>query len=87
LNKRILIVETNKTCLKLMTDILELTGYETLHADDGFEAISLALANLPDLTLLDIRMSYRLEVIRGVRDNESSRRIPIVGVTADPLFE
>jgi CheY-like chemotaxis protein len=52
--KRVLIVEDNKIDMKLMKDILERSEYETLQAEDGLEAINLALATLPDLILMDI---------------------------------
>ena len=47
--KRILIVEDNKLDVRLLKDILEWRGHETLQTGDGLEAINLAFANLPDL--------------------------------------
>ena len=48
------------------------------------EAIDLAVANLPDLILMDIQLSQMtgLEVTRRLRGDERSRPIPIVAVTA-----
>ena len=82
--KRILIVEDNKIDLRLVKDILEAHGYDTLQTGDGLEAIDLAVANLPDLILMDIQLSQMtgLEVTRRLRGDERSRRIPIVAVTA-----
>jgi two-component system cell cycle response regulator DivK len=82
--KRILIVEDNKSDVRLLRDILEWRGYETLQTGDGLEAINLALANLPDLILMDIQLPdvSGLEVTRRLRGDERSRRIPIVAVTA-----
>jgi two-component system, cell cycle response regulator DivK len=39
--KRILIVEDNKADVRLLKDILEKSGYETLQTGDGLEAIDL----------------------------------------------
>ena len=66
------------------TDILESRGYETLQTGDGSEAVNLALANLPDLILMDIQLPdiSGLEVTRRLKGDERSRRIPIVAVTA-----
>ena len=82
--KRILIVEDNKVDVRLLKDILEGRGYETLQTGDALEAINLALANLPDLILMDIQLPdiSGLEVTRRLRGDERSRRIPIVAVTA-----
>jgi two-component system cell cycle response regulator DivK len=64
--KRILVVEDNKLDMKLLKDILERSGYETLQAENGLEAIDLAFASLPDLILMDIQLSEisGLEVTR-----------------------
>jgi two-component system cell cycle response regulator DivK len=82
--KRILIVEDNKIDLRLVKDILEAHGYDTLQTGDGLEAIDLAVANLPDLILMDIQLPHitGLEVTRRLRGDERSRRIPIIAVTA-----
>ena len=82
--KRILVVEDNKLDMRLLKDILEGSGYETLQAADGLEAIDLAFASLPDLILMDIQLPEisGLEVSRRLRGDDRSRRIPIVAVTA-----
>jgi two-component system cell cycle response regulator DivK len=83
-HKRILVVEDNKLDMRLLKDILEGSGYETLQAADGLEAIDLAFASLPDLILMDIQLPEisGLEVTRRLRGDDRSRRIPIVAVTA-----
>ena len=82
--KRILVVEDNKLDMRLLKDILEGSGYETLQAADGLEAIDLAFVNRPDLILMDIQLPdiSGLEVTRQLRGDDRSRRIPIVAVTA-----
>ena len=82
--KRILVVEDNKLDMRLLKDILEGSGCETLQAADGLEAIDLAFASLPDLILMDIQLPEisGLEVSRQLKGDDRSRRIPIVAVTA-----
>ena len=82
--KRILIVEDHQLDRKLLKDILESHGYETLQTGDGLEAIDLAVAKRPDLILMDIQLPHMsgLEVTRLLRGDERSRRIPIIAVTA-----
>jgi two-component system cell cycle response regulator DivK len=82
--KRILIVEDHQLDGKLLKDILESHGYETLQTGDGLEAIDLAVAKRPDLILMDIQLPdiSRLEVTRRLKGDERSRRIPIIAVTA-----
>jgi two-component system, cell cycle response regulator DivK len=68
----------------LLRDILVMHGYETLQTGYGLEAINLAWANLPDLILMDIRLHdvSGLEVTRRLKDDDRSKRIPIIAVTA-----
>jgi two-component system cell cycle response regulator DivK len=82
--KRILIVEDNKADVRLLKDILERCGYDTLQTGDGLEAINLASAYPPDLILMDIQLPEisGLEVTRRLRGDARSRHIPIVAVTA-----
>jgi two-component system cell cycle response regulator DivK len=82
--KRILIVEDNEIDVRLLKDILETRGYNILQTRDGLEAIELAVANLPDLILMDIQLPEisGLEVTRRLRGDQRSRQIPIIAVTA-----
>src|SRR5271163_1541088 len=82
--KRILIVEDNTTDARLLKDILEASGYETLQTGDGLEAISLASAYPPNLILMDLQLPEisGLEVTRRLKDDDRSRHIPIIAVTA-----
>ena len=70
--------------MRLLKDILEARGYDTLQTGDGLEAINLAFADLPDLILMDIQLPHMsgLEVTRQLKGDERSRRIPIIAVTA-----
>src|SRR5260370_19337387 len=54
--KRILIVEDHDLSIMLLTDFLEVHGYEILKTGHGLEAIKLAHDNKPDLILIDIRL-------------------------------
>ena len=82
--KRILIVEDNALNMKLLNDILEVHGYETLPTGDGLQAVELARTQRPDLILLDIQLPdvSGLEVTRLLRADERTRNIPIIAVTA-----
>jgi len=82
--QRILIVEDNKTDARLIRDLLERYGYETLQTGDGFEAMKLALECLPDLILMDIQLPEisGLDVTRRLKGDERSQNIPIIAVTA-----
>ena len=53
--KTVLIVDDNIKNLDLFKDFVESWGYETVTAQQGKDAISLAERYLPDIILLDVR--------------------------------
>jgi two-component system, cell cycle response regulator DivK len=81
---RILIVEDNELNLKLLNDILEYQGYETIVARNGADAASLAHQLHPDVILLDIQLPdvAGTEVAHQLKTDEQTKSIPIVAITA-----
>ena len=54
--ERILVVEDNEKNMKLFRDVLVATGYRTLEATTGGEAVDMASEHTPDLVLMDIQL-------------------------------
>jgi len=52
----VLVADDNEVAQRLCRRVLEKSGYKVLIASDGQEAVSLALANSPDMILLDDAM-------------------------------
>ena len=52
----ILVVEDNEKNMKLFRDVLQATGYSTLEATTGEEAVELALTHGPALVLMDVQL-------------------------------
>jgi two-component system cell cycle response regulator DivK len=84
MSKTALIVEDNALNLKLMRDILEASGIETIQTKDGMRVLELARSQRPDIILLDIQLPdvSGLEVSRQLKADETLKTIPIVAVTA-----
>lgn len=82
--RQVLIVEDNALNMRLFSDLLEATGYETLQCVDGAKAIELALANHPDLIVMDIQLPEvsGLDITRWLKDDERTKDIPVLAVTA-----
>jgi two-component system cell cycle response regulator DivK len=87
--RRILIVEDHPLNRKLLRDLLEAHGYETLDTGDGLEALNLARQERPDLILMDLQLPdvSGLEVTRWLRREPGTRAIPVVAVTAFAMRE
>lgn len=81
---RILVVDDQAMNVDILKDRLIIQGYEILTATDGEEALSIAIAQHPDLILLDIIMLGMdgLEVCRRLKSNLSLPLMPIIMITA-----
>ncbi len=83
----VLIVEDNGKNLKLVRDILQAKGYETLEAGTGEDGIRLAQERHPDLVLMDIRLPgiNGIEALAALRADASTKGIPVIAVTASVM--
>ena len=64
--------------------LLEAVGYSVVEANDGREAVALALESHPSLILMDLMMPEMngLDATRMLRQQEEMRDVPIVALTA-----
>jgi two-component system cell cycle response regulator DivK len=85
--ERVLIVEDNERNMKLVRDVLEARGYVTLEASSGGQAVELALAHVPDVVLMDIRLPDidGIEALGRLRAEERTASIPVLAVTAQAM--
>lgn len=81
---RILIIEDNLEIRENTTEILQMSGYDVLTADDGERGISMALLHSPDIILCDIQMPVKTgyEVLSSLKLDPLTSNIPIVFFTA-----
>ena len=80
----VLVADDDEDILGLVSFRLERSGYEVAAAKDGEEALRLARELSPALVVLDVMMP-RLdgyEVTRRLRDDEATRGIPVILLTA-----
>jgi len=81
-SKKILFIEDNKDLLTLVADTLKNEGFEVLTEVNGIQGLETALAELPDLILLDLEIPgmYGLEVLKKLREREDEKEasIPVI---------
>lgn len=84
LMKKILIVEDHADMRELLTWQIELMGFMPIPAKHGKEGVEKAVAEQPDLILLDIMMPGMdgWEAARTLRANPETKDIPILAATA-----
>jgi two-component system cell cycle response regulator DivK len=83
----ILIVEDNERNLKLVRDVLQVKGYQTLEAVTGEDGVKLATEHKPDLVLMDIQLPgiNGIEALGQLRANPATEKIPVIAVTASVM--
>lgn len=81
---KILIIEDNASNMKLVSSILKMSGYKVLKAGDAETGITIAKDKLPDLILMDIQLPGMdgLAASRLLKDDEATKHIPIIAMTA-----
>jgi CheY-like chemotaxis protein len=81
--KKILLVDDSPTVLLMERLLLQDGPYEFVSASSGAEALSRALAERPELILMDVVMPGMdgFEVCRLLRAQEATRTTPIILVT------
>jgi len=83
----ILIVEDNEKNMKLVRDILQHRGYQTIEAVTGTDGVRLAREKHPDLVLMDIQLPDidGIEALRQIRAEASLANVPVVAVSASVM--
>ena len=84
---KILIVEDNDKNMKLVRDVLQHQGYTTLEAVTGEAGWALALAERPNLVLMDIQLPDidGITVLKRIRADASFDAMPVVAVSASVM--
>lgn len=79
---KILLVDDSLTSLMWQRMILEHEDYHVVTAKDGAEGVAAALAQRPDLILMDVTMPNMggIDACRAIRANPLTARIPVIMV-------
>ena len=90
---RILVVDDEPDIVLMIRMILEAKGFAVITASDGEEGLQKAIAEKPDLILLDIIMPKKdgFKMLSEIKKDDSVRDIPVILLTAkgetSSLFE
>jgi len=85
--KTVLHVEDNEYNRKMVHQLLRSTTYRLIEAVDGEQGLTMALAEVPDLILIDVQLPKisGLDVTRRLRADSRTAQIPIVVITSFAL--
>ena len=86
MKKKILVVDDETQIVRLLKMRLEANNYEIVIAFDGNQCTQVAKSEKPDLILLDIKMPMGggISAFETMRNDESTKDIPIIFITAYP---
>ena len=80
----VLVADDDEDILMLVAFRLERAGYDVITARSGEQALNLALANTPDLAVLDVMMPGLdgYGVTRELRRADATSEVPVILLTA-----
>ena len=86
MNERILVVDNDVSILRLIASRLQAKNYEVLKAYDGSECVKIAIKEVPDLILMDIKMPNGdgIWTFEKLLQLDITRNIPVIFMTAYP---
>ena len=84
MGEKILVVDDEEQIRDVLSDFLTKKGYEVVSASNGEEALELTETEKPHVILLDVKMPGidGIETCRRLKEDEKTRSIPIVMITA-----
>jgi CheY-like chemotaxis protein len=84
---KILLVEDNEANRDMLSRRLVRRGYHVVMAEDGQQAVDMAVAENPDVILMDMSLPVidGWEATRQVKAKEATRTIPVIALTAHAM--
>ncbi len=82
--RKILVVEDFEDNRFMMRKLLEMSGYDVVEAENGYQAIEVARSIEPDLILMDLSLPMLdgLAATRRIREQTALSKVPIIAVSA-----
>ncbi|HEY6546610.1 MAG TPA: response regulator [Vicinamibacteria bacterium] len=83
MRKKILLADDSKTALFMVSTLLKKEQYVLVTAHDGQQAVEVAIAEHPDLILMDVVMPRKtgFEACLELKNREDTKSIPVILVT------
>ena len=84
---KILLVEDNEMNRDMLSRRLERKGYTIVCAVDGEQGVQMAIAEVPDLILMDISLPQidGYEATRRIKSNGPTATVPVIALTAHAM--
>jgi len=85
----ILNIEDHEKNRRMVRDVLQFKGYQTIETETGEEGVELARSRQPALVLMDIQLPGidGITALRQLRDDPITRAIRVMAVTASAMTQ
>lgn len=82
--KKVLVVDDEIHIVHVVAIKLRHNGYEVISAENGAEALELALKENPDIIVTDVQMPVMTgpEFVQKLRQNDQTKNTPVIMLTA-----
>jgi two-component system cell cycle response regulator DivK len=89
MEEKILVIEDTPVNMELVTDLLEVAGYQVIQAETAETGIERARAEAPDLILMDIGLPGMdgLTATGILKQDQLTKDIPIIALTSHAMKE
>ena len=84
---KVLYVEDNDDNIFMLRNRLKRAGYDVIVAMDGLQGVAVAVAEQPDLILMDLSLPKLdgWEATRRIKASPETRHIPVIALTAHAM--
>lgn len=84
MQKKILVIDDEPMVTKMVADVLTSRGHDVTTASEGYDGLLKAIAEQPDLILLDVVMPGLdgHDVLKRLQKDERTKQIPVVYLSA-----
>lgn len=86
-NELVLIIEDNEKTRKLIRDLLQVKGYQTIDSETAEDGLRLVAERQPALILMDIQLSGMdgITAMKQLKAGRATRKIPVMAITASAM--
>ena len=81
------IIEDNEKNRKLVRDVLQIKGYQTIESETAEEGLKLAVEKSPALILMDIQLPGMdgITAMKQLKADPNTKHVPIIAITASAM--
>jgi CheY-like chemotaxis protein len=83
--KSILVVDDNRDAVETLSTLLQVSGYTTTTAHNGYSAVDATREKIPSVIIMDLGMPWMdgFEAARTIRRMPGGKQVPIIAISGN----